>query len=94
MGGHFYIDDCIYLSEDEIVNFINSKKHTLYCATTTGESIYNIKNNNKWALILGSEAHGINKKLLLGNEVSIPKRGKVKRNKLTVPPYNCDEETM
>ena len=24
MGGHFYIDDCIYLSEDEIINFINS----------------------------------------------------------------------
>ena len=37
----------------------------------------NINNNNKWALILGSEAHGVNKKLLLGNKISIPKRGKI-----------------
>ena len=26
--------------------------------------------------------------------VSIPNRGSVKRNKLTVPPYNCDEDTI
>jgi len=77
MGGHFYINDCIYLSEDEIIEFFNSQKHTLYCATMKGKSMYNINNNDKWALILGSEAHGVNKKLLLGNKISIPKLGKI-----------------
>ena len=77
MGGHFHIKDCAYLSEDEIIQFFSSHQYTLYCATMTGESIYNIKNNDKWALVLGSEAHGINKKLLLGNKVSIPKHGKI-----------------
>jgi len=77
MGGHFYINDCIYLSDDEIINFINAKKYKLYCATTTGESIYNIKIESRWALVLGSEAHGINKKLLFGETISIPKHGNI-----------------
>ena len=77
MGGHFYINNCAYLSNNEIINFIKLQKYRLYCATTTGESIYNIKIDKRWALILGSEAHGINNKLLFGDEISIPKHGNI-----------------
>ena len=36
-----------------------------------GEPIENVTINNKWALVLGSEAHGVNQKLFFGNKLSI-----------------------
>ena len=77
MGGHFYIKDCIYLSNYKIIEFIKSKKYHLYCATMDGASIYNIKPPKKWAMILGSEAHGISSDLLFGENITIPKCGKI-----------------
>ena len=77
MGGHFYIDNCIYLSNKKIVDFISLHKYKIYCSSMEGKSIYNLERNDKWALILGSEAHGINEELLVGEKITIPKKGSI-----------------
>ena len=38
----------------------------------------------KWALILGSEAHGINKELKIGKVVSIPGNGRIESLNVSV----------
>ena len=77
MGGHFYIKDFIYLSYNEIIDFIKLNNYKYYCSSMEGESIYNLPKEDKWVLVLGSEAHGISNDLLFGEKITIPRHGKI-----------------
>ena len=84
MGGHFYLDNCMYLSNNQIVDFLKSNNYFIYCADSEGEPFTQIENIEKWALILGSEAHGINKELKIGKVVSIPGNGRIESLNVSV----------
>jgi len=84
MGGHFYLNNCVYLTNNEIVKFLKSNNYFVYCADSQGDSFVKDKNLEKWALILGSEAHGISKDLKIGKVVSIPGNGKIESLNVSV----------
>ena len=84
MGGHFYLNNYIYLKNNEIVNFINLNKYLVYCADSKGKPFTEINKSEKWALILGSEAHGVSKELTIGEIVSIPGKGKIESLNVSV----------
>ena len=77
MSGHFYLKHFSYLNYKQINEFTNLIKHPIYHADLDGESMNNIKSNKKWILILGSEAHGLNNKIKIGNKITISKKGNV-----------------
>jgi len=75
MGAHFRLS----INEDvSLINF-NTVPHTIIGAVQNGENIYNInvKTLKPWVLLIGSEAHGINKKYndQINVKVTIPKLG-------------------
>ena len=84
IGGHFYLNNCIYLSNNEILDFLKLNNYFVYCADSKSEPFTQTENLEKWALILGSEAHGINKELKIGKEVSIPGNGKIESLNVSV----------
>ena len=51
--------------------------YEIYCADLDGESVNNIKTKSKWALVLGSEAHGLDKEFQLEAKITIPAYGKI-----------------
>ena len=77
MGGHFYIRNLNYLSYDEINRFLEKSSYKVYCADMNGPSLNKIKVGKKWALVLGSEAHGVNNKLNYTSKICIPQIGKI-----------------
>ena len=77
MGGHFHIRNLNYLSYDEINRFLEQNSFEVFCADMNGPSLNKIKVSKKWALILGSEAHGVNKKLNYTSKICIPQIGKI-----------------
>ena len=84
MGGHFYLNNCRYLSNNEIVKFLKSNNYFVYCASSDGVPFVKDKSLEKWALILGSEAHGINKELKIGKVVSIAGNGEIESLNVSV----------
>lgn len=58
MGAHFHIS---YILDADITQ-LNST-HTLYGADQDGKSLDDVDIETPWALVLGSEAHGISKKI-------------------------------
>ena len=84
MGGHFYLNNCRYLSNNEIVKFLKSNNYFVYCAASDGVPFVKDKSLEKWALILGSEAHGINKELNIGKVVSIAGNGEIESLNVSV----------
>ena len=84
MGGHFYLNNCMYLSNNEIVKFLKSNNYFIYCADSNGEPFIKDKNLEKWALIIGSESHGINKELKIGKVVSVPGNGEIESLNVSV----------
>ena len=77
MGGHFYMKNITYKNNSEIIAFLNKKKYNILCATLDGEKISNLKLGTKWALILGSEAHGLSQELAVGTKILIPQYSKI-----------------
>ena len=77
MGGHFYMKNISYNNNKNIKEFLKQNKYDVLNATLDGKRINDIKINEKWALILGSEAHGINDELNIGEKVSIKQHGQI-----------------
>ncbi len=77
MGAHFYLTISREINMTDLISIIDNNQHILFAATMDGISYKDIKEKNLWALILGSEAHGINKKLLNRSEkyITIPQLG-------------------
>jgi len=77
VGGHFFIKNLAYLSYKDINNFISSNNLITFRSDLEGEKIDNKNIHNNWALILGSEAHGVSNKLNFDKKITIPKKGQM-----------------
>ena len=79
MGAHFYISNLHQMKNDEIISILNKCKIDIVAATLDGISHRDISIKKNWALILGNEAHGIDKEMLdIANQsVSIPRLGNI-----------------
>ena len=71
VGGHFHMKNIIYLPYHKINDFLKKSNLMVLHAAMDGKQISQLNINQKWALILGSEAHGINKDLNVGTEITI-----------------------
>ena len=71
VGGHFHMKNIIYLSYDKINDYLKQNNFLVLCTDTYGEELNQINLNQKWALILGSEAHGINNSLNFDSRITI-----------------------
>ena len=79
MGAHFYIGNLHQMSSKDIAAVLNSCKIDIVAATLEGVSHKDISIQKNWALILGNEAHGIDKEMLkIANQsVCIPRLGNI-----------------
>ena len=59
MGSHFYFNEILHDSTSAIVKFLKTNKYDILCADLKGTELSKIKLKYKWAMIFGSEAHGI-----------------------------------
>jgi len=84
MGAHFYFDNIIMGNNKAILEFLNNNQFDILCADLKGENISEITMNNKWALILGSEARGISKDFKDCRKITIQKIGKIESLNVSV----------
>ena len=74
VGAHFYLDQIIIEDSKKVADYLGKKKYNVLVADLKGNDILNINKQDMWALILGSEAHGVNDELNIGKKVSIKQR--------------------
>ena len=75
VGAHFYLDNIISENENEIVHYLNNKNYNMIAADLKGDKIDTIDTTNKWALVLGSEAHGLSSLFEKFQKVTIARKG-------------------
>ena len=71
MGAHFYFNQILSDSDRNITKFLTNNKYNVLCADLKGTELSKIKLNNKWAIIFGSEAHGISSAFAQFDKVTI-----------------------
>ena len=78
MGAHFYID-IVQIDILEHIAYLKQNNFSIIAADIEGESIYDWNFPEKWAIILGNEAHGISDKVrkLIDYKITVPKVGNV-----------------
>ena len=84
MGSHFYFDNIIKSDNTSILEFLNNNQFDILCADLEGENISKMKINNKWALILGSESHGISRDFKHYHKITIQQFGKIESLNVSV----------
>ena len=62
-------------SAESTFSFLEKNNYYTIVADLEGSNIHNVSISNKWALVLGSEAHGIDKIYNQYNKVTINKFG-------------------
>lgn len=77
VGAHFYFKNIINAEREELIKFLNNNNYDIYCADLKGAILSDVKLKNKWAVILGSEAHGLNPDFNIYNKVTIKKYGNI-----------------
>ena len=78
MGAHFYINT-IQISIIRHIKLLKKNNFKIIGADISGDSIYDSVIPDKWAIILGSEAHGISEEVknIIDYKITIPKKGSV-----------------
>ena len=71
MGAHFYFNQIISDSNKNIINFLKSNNYDILCADLNGNNFSRVNPSSKWAIIFGSEAHGISEDFDRFNKVTI-----------------------
>ena len=84
MGAHFYFNNIITRNNKEILEFLNDNKFDVFCADLEGKNISEVKINNKWVLILGSEAHGISRDFRDCPKITIQQFGQIESLNVSV----------
>tara|TARA_B100001175_G_scaffold220113_1_gene187346 strand:- start:837 stop:1592 length:756 start_codon:yes stop_codon:yes gene_type:complete len=84
MGAHFYLNNIIQDSCLNIINYLKNNYQNIYVADMQGENLHKIKSNGNWALILGSEAHGINSNFKQFKQITIKKFGQLESLNVSV----------
>ena len=77
MGAHFYFNNIINAERTEVIEFLNSNNYNVFCADLKGKDIRNAKFDENWAIILGSEAHGLNEDFNIYKKITIEKLGEI-----------------
>ena len=77
MGAHFYLSNLHQIKNNEIISILNKSDLDIIAATLDGAPHTEMSITNNWALILGNEAHGIDRRMLhiASQSVSIPRLG-------------------
>ena len=60
-----------------MLGYQNDNKIDVFWADLEGKNISEVKKNNKWVLILGSEAHGLSKDFDNYHKITIQKFGDI-----------------
>ena len=84
MGAHFYLNNIIQDNHINILKYLKNNYKTIYVADMKGNDLEKIKPSSNWALILGSEAHGVNNDFKQFNQITINKIGKVESLNVSV----------
>jgi len=84
MGAHFYFNHIIIDNNQSIIDFLDADKFNMYCADLKGKDISKINVNQKWAIILGSEAHGISPSFQNYDKITIKRSGKIESLNVSV----------
>ena len=79
MGAHFHLNQIIHENLLHIIPQLKKDGFTIIGADMDGTSIDKFVPPQKWALVLGNEAHGLSPhiKLLLDERITIPKIGNI-----------------
>ena len=77
MGAHFNFKYINYSDYDKIISFLEKNNYNILCSNLTGSDVSKISVKGKWALVLGSEAHGINLLFEKFNNITISKKGSI-----------------
>ena len=84
VGAHFYIKNIINAEREDIIQYLKKSCYDVYCADLKGTSLSDVKPNTNWAVILGSEAHGINSDFNIFNKLTILQHGNIESLNATV----------
>ena len=84
MGSHFYFNNIIQDDTKNIFKFLKQYNYDVIVADLTGTNITDIKCKNHWALVLGSEAHGISNIFKEFKKVTINKIGNMESLNVSV----------
>ena len=84
MGAHFYFDHIIIDNNQSIIDFLDTEKFNMYCADLKGKDISKVNVHQKWAIILGSEAHGISESFQNYDKITIKRLGKIESLNVSV----------
>lgn len=74
MGAVFRIPT-LKISSKEIISLLNQHDFHVMVADMNGESIHALEQKTKWALVMGSESHGISTEFKNLNPIHIPRIG-------------------
>ena len=77
MGAHFYLTNIINAKRKEIIEYLDYNAYDVCSASLEGNNLLEFNPNNKWAVILGSEAHGLHDDFHIFNKITIAKHGKI-----------------
>ena len=79
MGAHFHLNQMVHDNLIQIIPQLKNEGFSIIGAELDGASITEFPPPQKWALVLGSEAHGLSPhiKSLLDESVTIPKSGNI-----------------
>ena len=77
VGAHFYFDNIVNVNRDDVIKYLNDNNYDVYCADLQGATLSDISPGNKWAIVLGSEAHGLNNDFNIFNKITISKYGNI-----------------
>ena len=77
VGAHFYFDHITHAKREDVIKYLNENNYDVHCAALEGKNISEVTLNNKWAIILGSEAHGLHDDFNIFSSITIPGNGKI-----------------
>ena len=77
VGAHFYINNIINADREDVIQYLKNGSYDVYCADLKGTNLSDVKPITNWAVILGSEAHGINSDFNIFNKFTISKHGNI-----------------
>ena len=84
MGAHFYLSNIVQDNHINVLKFLKNNYKSIYIADMKGSNLEKIKSNTNWALILGSEAHGVNDDFKQFKRITINKIGQLESLNVSV----------
>jgi len=84
MGAHFYLNNIIQDNHINVLKYLKNNYKEIFVANMEGKNLKKIKPHNNWALILGSEAHGVNNDFKQFKQITINKIGQLESLNVSV----------